>query len=326
MTRSYVHAVLPSLFNSVKVASVGEIVGAVRQDRATTIAGDLGPAPATVPLRVSLEREGNVTRKFEMSVANDQFLTPLLTFASLLSVLQSYEREFGTATFAISGEARVKGHGPIALEDVFTGDAPSASAASYVVTPITLLLRNDVAPVEFEGVNLTIKSAEEPRWASLERVWVDAVRIRPGDTLPVKVLTRTYRGDTLLRTIPVTVPSNAQGTLTLMVSDGARLTQWEQREWRQALDAQTVEQMIRVFNMTRKNNRLYVRLVSPQGGAVVNGELLPNLPASVLSVYEADRATGGVTPTRSTVLGEWDVQTDHAIRGSRQLSLTIEPR
>jgi len=38
-----VFTVLPSLAASQKIASTGEVVGIVSQDRATTIAGTLGP-------------------------------------------------------------------------------------------------------------------------------------------------------------------------------------------------------------------------------------------------------------------------------------------
>ena len=50
MTRAYVMAVLPSLASSMKIASVGEVIGTVQQDRATTIAGTLGEGPALIPL------------------------------------------------------------------------------------------------------------------------------------------------------------------------------------------------------------------------------------------------------------------------------------
>jgi hypothetical protein len=140
----------------------------------------------------------------------------------------------------------------------------------------------------------------------------------------LKVLTRGYRGDETLRTIPITIPANASGTLSLLVSDGARLSQWEQREWRQGADAQSIAQLIRVFNNTRKNNRLYVRLISPTPGAVVDGETLPALPPSVLAVYESDRSSGSVTSLHNAVVGAWEFPTDYAVVGSRMLTLKVD--
>ena len=60
----------------------------------------------------------------------------------------------------------------------------------------------------------------------------------------------------------------------------------EQRDLRRSLQPQSVAQMIRVLNDTRRNNRIYIRLLNGTPGAVVNGEALTALPPSVLSVLE----------------------------------------
>jgi hypothetical protein len=212
----------------------------------------------------------------------------------------------------------------VAFEDMFTGDAASLSAAAYVVTPINLLLRNDRAPVEIEGVDVTIRSTEQQRRATIERAWIDAVRVRPGHTIDLKVVTRGYRGEEVLHTVPVEIPPNARGALSLLVSDGARLAQWEQREWRRAVDAQSVDQLIRVVNSSRKNNRIYVRLIRSAPGAVVDGETLPALPPSVMAVLEADRNGGSFSPLRNAIVGAWEVPVDYAVVGSRLLTLDVE--
>ena len=43
MTRAYVYTVLPSLFSSMKLSTTGDVIGTFLQDRATAIAGRLGP-------------------------------------------------------------------------------------------------------------------------------------------------------------------------------------------------------------------------------------------------------------------------------------------
>jgi hypothetical protein len=323
MTRAYVHTLLPSLFSSVKVSSVGEVIGTFQQDRATAIAGTLGSGPALIPVNIALDTDRGLHKEFKYRLVNDQLFTPLLTYLSILNTLRSYEREFGAATFTVKGQARVKGHGAIAFEDVFTGDSPSIGAATYVAGPITFLLRNDLASVELEGVDITIASSEQPRTATIERVWLDAVRPRAGRTVPLKILTRSYRGEDTIRTIPIDIPANAAGSLQILVSDGAQLTQWEQRELRQ-LGPQSIPQMIRVLNNARKNNRVYVRLLSADRGAVVNGEALSSLPPSVLAVFEGDRNGGSFAPLRSAALGEWELATEYAVSGSRLLTLNVD--
>jgi hypothetical protein len=325
MTRAWVHTVLPSMMSSVKLASLGEVLGTIQQDRSTAISGTLGPAPAMIPLRIALEGGRGHRRAFDLQVVDDQLFTPLLTYVSILSVLQSYEREAGAATFQIKGEARVKGHGAVALEDIFAGDQPSVPAATYVVTPIMALLRNDRAPVEIEGVDLTITASEQPRTATLERVWIDEPRLRAGRDVTLKMLTRSWRGDEQVRSVTIPLPTQVRGPLTLLVADGTRMAQWEQREWRRALEVQSVNQLIRVFNTARKNNRLYVRLVSQAPGAIVNGEPMPSLPPSVLAVLDSSRDAGRTSPIRQAVIGEWDLPVSTAVVGSRTLTLNVEP-
>ena len=256
MTRAYVHTLLPSLMSSTKLATNGEVIGLFQQDRATAIAGTLGVRPSLLPITIALDTDGGAKRTFHFDVVRDQLFTPLLVYVSVLNTLRSYEREAGASSFSVRGRALVRNHGEVSFEDLFTGDSPSLGAASYVAGPLTFLLRNDYEPVEIDALDLAITSLEEPRTASIERVWLDTVDVRPGRTLPLKVMMRSYRGDEVTRDVPLEIPANASGTLTVMVADGGRLAQWEQRETRQLQQAKGVTQIVRAFNKARKNNRL----------------------------------------------------------------------
>jgi hypothetical protein len=325
MTRAHVLTVLPSLANSMKIASTGDVIGTVQQDRATTIAGTLGPGPAMIPVRLSLTSERGTKKTFNMSMVNDQLFTPLLAYLSIVNTLGSYERQNGAASYAIKGTASVKKYGQVAFEDLFSGDQPSVGAATYVVAPINFLLRNAFEDVELERLDLEIDASEQPRSATLERVWIDGMKPKPGASVDLKMLLRTYRGEEFTRTVPVTIPASATGTLSIMVSDGVRLSQWEARELQvQPLQTRGLPQMIRVLNNARKNSRLYVRLLGRDGGAVVKGESLSSLPPSVMAVLESDRNGGSFRPLQNAVLGEWDIATDLAVTGSRTLTLNLE--
>jgi hypothetical protein len=323
MTRAYVYTVLPSLFSSFKLSSTGEVIGTFLQDRATTIAGQLGPGPQMIPVTVNLTQARGSSRTFKFEVVNDQLFTPLMTYAALLNTLSSYERQYGAATFSVRGQATVKGHEAIAFDDLFSTAQSATDASAYIVAPLTYLLGNDYEKVEVTGLELNIVSAEEPRRATLERVWIDDPRPRPGRTVPLKVLLRTYRGEDEVRTIPVQIPAHATGTLSVMVTDGSRLEQLELRESRTAPQLRSVQQVIKTLNTARRNNTLYVRLLGTQAGAVVNGEVLSSLPPSVLAVLEADRNGGNFNPVRSATIGEWELATEHAVTGSRTLSLAL---
>jgi hypothetical protein len=323
MTRATVQVVLPSLMSSAKLASFDEVIGTVQQDRATAIAGRLGPAPSLIPVTITLNSDRGPSRTFNFGVVRDFTFTPLLTYLSVANVLVSYERGAGPASFAIRGSASIRSEGELAFEDIFTGDQATGGAAAYVAGPLAALLKNTGENVDVERISLTIDASEQQRSARIERVWLDTPRPRAGQRATVNVAMRSMRGQEIVRQVPIDIPANLSGSLQLVVADAARTTADDRRDTRGA-DMQRVSQLMRTFNRARRNNRLYVRLTSPDSGAVVNGEPMAGLPPSVLSVIEADRNSGTVGSLRSTTRGEWELALDFAVSGSRQLTLSLD--
>jgi hypothetical protein len=327
LTRAYVYTILPSLMTSFKISTLGETIGTMQQDRATAIAGTLGKGPRLIPMTVTLERAGSAhgsRRTLNYQLVSDQLFTPLLAYVTMFNTLGTYERQFGTATFSVQSRAHVKGHGDLAVDDVFAGESPMLGASTAVAGPLSMLLSNDVEPVTIDGLDVTVATTERPLTAVIERVWLDEVRPRAGRTIPLKVLTRSYRGEEKISTVPIEIPANATGDLSILVTDGRQLNSLEQRELRRSLQPQSVAQLMRLLNDTRRNNRIYVRLLTGTPGAVVKGEAMTALPPSVLSVMESERNGGSFSPIRSATIGEWEVVMDSAISGSRLLTIDVD--
>jgi hypothetical protein len=275
-----------------------------------------------IPVTLNLESQRAPKRTFHFGVVNDPLFGPLMTYATILNTLSSYERQYGAMTFSLRGSAKVTNHEAVVFDNMFYGDQAPGAAAASVVAPVAALMGNDYEKVDVDRIEATISTAEEPKTATLERVWVDDPRPRAGRTIPLKVLLRTYRGDEMLRTVPIAIPANASGNLSVLVSDGGRLWQAEQREARTP-QPRSVDQMIKTLNKARKSNTIYVKLLASEPGAVVNGELLSSLPPSVLGVLEGDRNGGNFNPVHSASLGEWEITTDHAVNGARTLTITV---
>ena len=95
----------------------------------------------------------------------------------------------------------------------------------------------------------------------------------------------------------------------------------EQREARSTA-SKPLPQLIRELNRARRGDTLYVRLISSDAGAAINGETLTSLPPSVLAVMQSDRS-GGVNALTNATVGEWSVPIDRAVTGSKAVSLTL---
>ncbi len=325
MTRAYVETILPSLQSSTKIASTGAVIGTFSQDRATVLAGTLGPGPDTIPITIALENPQGQRRQVRLSAIENPFFTPLLAFVSLGSALSTFERDLGVNTYALRARIQVRGHDPIAFDDVFTGDGAATAAAASLSVPLAALISNDREHVRIEQIAVEVRSAERARVSAIERVWVDAGEIRPGRRVPVKILLRPYRGPDEIRTVPIDIPAWADSPLTLVVADGARFAQFEQRDGQAAPAPQSVAQLVAQLRQVRRNNRVYVRLFARDAGATAGGTVMPGLPNSVLAVIEGDRAASGGAAVSGAPAGAWDLAVDHAVTGIRTLTVTPVP-
>jgi hypothetical protein len=326
MKKAYVYSVFPSLYQSWKISSPGEPVGTIDQDRIAAIAGRLGKTPRMIPVTVNLSTSRGQKRSFSFRIVEDELFSPVLAFVSLSSVLQSNERAYGTSTIRVNATVGLSGNRQVRVEDLFTQEQPAMQAAALVAAPLAYLMSNDFERVQVESMTVDVSSEETVQSATLERVWLERTGpVRPGAEVPLKVLLRTYRGETRTETIPVSVPSNApSGTYSLMVADAAALTALEQREMRQSFVPKDLDQLIRAINGLRRNNHVYARLLRTDEGAIVRGEYLQSLPPSVLSVLGGSDQGASVVPLRTAAVWDFDLSTDFAVTGSRVLTLNVE--
>jgi len=105
------------------------------------------------------------------------------------------------------------------------------------------------------------------------------------------------------------------------VSDGASLAALEKTELKPGVPV-NFNQLLTQLNTTRRGNRIYVRLLTSTPGSVVSGETLPALPSSVRSVLDADKSVASSSLSRS-VVGSWEQRLPRAVKGSRELPITL---
>ena len=324
LRKAYVYSVFPSLYSSFKITAPRDVVGTMDQDRSTGIAGRLGAAPRMIPVKVTLATSRGQERRYAFRVVEDELLSPVLAFISVLSAVQGSERAFGTATIKVSAKAELSGGREVRVEDLFADEQPSVQASALVAAPLAYLMSNDFERVTVEGLTVEVSSQETVQTAAIQRAWLErSGPLRPGAAVPLKVLLRTYRGETRTETIPLRVPPNAaEGTYALLVSDANAMTSLEQREMRQPFVPRDLDQLVRAINGLRRNNHLYARLMRPDAGAIVGGEYMQSLPPSVLSVLGSGES--GVVPIRTAAVWDYDLATPFALSGSRVLSVTVE--
>ncbi len=319
MTRARVVAVIPSLLNSIKLAQLGDVMGVMDQDRATAIAGTLGVTPRTIPMTVAMRANGSASRQFTFEVAEDQLFSPLIVFAAVANVLQSYQREVGASTIRLKGSADI-GASTLRLDNVFGGDSAVTMAAASLAAPLSAVLRSDLGTPHIGRIALDVDTDERQRSTRLDRAWIAEPRPHAGDTVTLMVETRNFRSAPQMHRLRLPIPATATGPLQVQIIDGATLAQLEGRR-RSLEQARSVDELVQLLNKARRGDRWYVRLTRSAAGSVINGHDLPALPGSVMQILGA--TPGVVTTTLDhDVLGEWELPADAVATGQRTLTLS----
>ena len=131
----------------------------------------------------------------------------------------------------------------------------------------------------------------------------------------------------MIEQYPIVIPSGLPaGKMQMMVGDGTTVTSSELRRGTTGAPA-GLAAAVRELNKLRKNDRLYVKIVSNEPGVVIKGEELPSLPPSVIALLDSSRAsTRAVAPLSNSTVSEYELPASkYVLQGQRSLTLTIKP-
>ncbi|HEU5182312.1 MAG TPA: hypothetical protein VFW45_16115 [Candidatus Polarisedimenticolia bacterium] len=324
---AYVHALLPSLASSFKIASPSELeLGSISEDRTVGVAGTTGSAPRMIPVKVELS--GNTARpqRFTFDVMEDAFLTPYLLYASLNAVLSSAQKDLGDVTIRLldGSVMKVAGFDDVKLSNFFSGDYASYYSSGTVAYISLLVLNNEYHPARITGIELNMEYSDERRVARVERVWCGRERARPGEKIPLTVTLRPYRSAEITRTFELTLPEElTPGRVLMQVGDGQTVSRKEDQAAGD-FHPKDLTQLIWLINHIRTNDKLYVILTRPDNGILFQGSRMPDLPPSKAMVMVRPQTEGNYLRVDSRGIAEESIPTDFAIEGYKLLNLEVE--
>ena len=322
MSESHVVTVIPNLNNSFKLAVPDAMVGSMTQDRATGVFGKLGQAPKMIPVEINMETSRGQTQTLNFEVAKDDFLTPLLLNITIYNSLVANERGIGDATVVLDGEIQVKNQPSLKIDNRFGGGQAAQFAALSVAIPVNTLLKSNFDDLEISKITINAVSTDGNKSAVLERIAVDKMRVRAGETFEVQAFARTESGKIFVQKIPVTIPVDAPtGALSILVGDGSVL---QQNSIVQQFIPKSLGELVSTINKAKKGDRLYAQLFRPTSGTVIGVNEMPNLPPSVLATMNSDRTAGGFKPTTQTVVAEQMIApAEFIISGQQTLAIEV---
>lgn len=333
MSQAEVITVLASAYQPVKVANVGEIVGALRQDRRAAILGELGARATTIPVRISVrsfDPQGQVDkqRDFRFHVFVHQRWTPYLMMLTLFNSISNLNEFAQEMTFRVHGELELDGQGKVSLETMMAESGLPTPApmllANWWGEKFSKLFLNTFHMPQLRRVEATVDLLPERRVAQIETAWVDRNEVRPGEEVQVRVFLQPYRGQRLKQEFSLRVPAGLPvGSYRILLSDAETLERLASpaSSSNQYLD---VPQTVALLNKERSNNRLYVSLVQSRPTVYYQDKVLPNLPASIAGLLSASSTgTPGLVAQGASVQEQLSIPFDYVIQGSYALPIRL---
>ena len=332
MTKATVLATLPSPLNAFKIVNTTETIGAFVQDRQSGIMGVPGRASKMIPVTVAMHtqgKDGAATKEFHYEILNNARLSPLAMMATVFNALHGTNEYGEDITYRMNGVLRVKGYPDVTLRNMFApqdnGQPAAALAAATIGDRFGRIYSNPYDAPDVEGVKLDFDLVRERRSARLEAARTDMTEARPGDQITVETVIRPYRGERLVRQIPIRIPtSTSKGTLRILVSDGDTLDRMH-RGTPMMNRSLGLAPTIALLNKERANDRVYVSLIQSDPEAMVADKVMPTLPLSVMNVMENMRGTQDMVVLGESSVSEASTEPlDYVVSGAQMLTISIK--
>lgn len=325
MTGAYVHSIMPSQVCSFRFASSIKLLGKIGQDRRAGISGTIGSLPELIPLHIRLRTDGERNSEdYQFEIIDHKLFSPLFVGWTVLNTVLSSGKARGDCALKLRMDISLGGQSTISKEDLFSGPSVPVSAADAVSRPIFLLMSNEFEEVDIEDISLTIFIEERRRTTRIEGVRINKERVRPGESLELKVFVKPYHEDGVTERIELKIPEDTpEGRVQIRVGDASSAQAWKMERLPLTHRPRNLSQLIDILEKEESNNDIIVEVFLARRGAMVKGEELPSLPPSILSVMRSSKQTGEGDLTEGTVLLKRKLSTDYVVSGSEVLPLEV---
>lgn len=327
MTKAHVVATLASQFDSFKIINTTETVGSFVQDRHAGIMGRMGTEAQMIPVTLSVHG-GPQPREYHYEVLNNRQLTPVAIMATVFSSLRSLNEYSAEATYRLQGKISIDGYPDVGLHDMFApndyGSPPALNAAVSVGDRFNRIFSNPASRPDIKSVRVEFDQVSDRRTARLETARTDVTEARPGDDIMIEAVLRPYRGERLVRRIPVKVPtSTPRGVLRVLVSDGDTVDRMHGMS-ATAAPRLDLASTIALLNKQHANNQLYVSMLEPGPQAMIEDKVMPSLPLSIMNVMDGMRGTQDMMVVGESSVSEASLPLDYVVSGAQVISLEIK--
>jgi len=312
--------VLASERRSFKIAEPDEPLGTLIHDRQPAIVVDTSFEADTLPLTLRIHGVPGAPRtRWDVRVASQRMLTPMLTFSALVNALSVTAAERNDVVFEAHSKVELEGHGSIEVDDVGYSQGgvanPMALSQLRLFDVMGAAYGNPFEDVRVLGVeiDLTVRFGREV--VTLVDAMVASKEVDPGSDVNVYLTLRRYGEPERMRIVRVPIPESAAGEkIELVFQPGPAVK----------LELPTPDDFVQVLDNVRTGYDARTLVVStklPSRGLRLRGHVVRDLPGSALDTLqlanESSPPAPFVTHTRRAIA------MDEVLVGSARVKLEV---
>nr|WP_314625114.1 SpoIVB peptidase S55 domain-containing protein [uncultured Selenomonas sp.] len=226
MTEAKVIGTISGPTEGMKIASIGNIIGRINQDREAGVSGIIGAFPESVPMRVRVKDTSlGYDKKFTAQVAYDEDFLPILVPGIAYAAMGKTSDTVGKATANLKFTIRTT-----AVEDgriersnmYYTGSDVGQASVGELAQVVSLLCQNTDEAADVTSIDVDIEMESARKTASLISAVPEKPSVKPGETVNFRTTIKPFRKEKEELLIPYHVPeSQAPGVLSLDVRGGS---------------------------------------------------------------------------------------------------------
>lgn len=226
MTEAKVIGTISGPTEGMKIASIGNIIGRINQDREAGVSGIIGAFPASVPMRVRVKDTSlGYDKKFTAQIAYDEDFLPILVPGIAYAAMGKTSDTVGEATANLKFTIRTT-----AVEDgriersnmYYAGSDVGQASVGELAQVVSLLCQNTDEAADVTSIDVDIEMESARKTASLISAVPEKPSVKPGETVNFRTTIKPFRKEKEELLIPYHVPENqAPGVLSLDVRGGS---------------------------------------------------------------------------------------------------------
>ena len=327
MASGTVHTVVSSTLFSFKLASPGDIIGAIRSNSSTGVLGLIGQKPKTIPLHITIDRTDSSqlarTRIFDCRIVSHRRYSPMAVQIALIGAATTAGSLTPEHTIKYKASIDIAGAEPITFENISSGRS-FGELLDDTAGAVALLMDNPFEQADITSMNFEIKIEPKNIRAKIWAVQLSDDTVKPSQTVDVSVILQTYRSEKELHKFRLDIPSDLEPGKYQLVIAGAseyiRFIRDLSPHRFTALDFPTLTDSLNNLLAVRRN-RLFLTMKIPSEGVTIRNKELPFLPQTKALLMQDKKRTTSVMPYNQWL--EKTSEIDRIVLGKKTVQITV---